>query len=118
MIGRAGWGELMAEERRRSPRVAVDVPARVTSDAGTVEGRICDICRDAAFVTTDREWAVGTRLSVETELPRVSGLVRFAGPVVRVGASEDGHKGAAILFEDIDAQAALRIELFVNDPGA
>lgn len=106
----------MADERRRSPRVVVDVPARITADGVTVDGHIRDICRDAALLLADRSWPLGTRLSVETELPRVSGRVSFSGPVVRLGAHEDGRSGVAVLFESVDPTALLRIELFVSDP--
>jgi len=54
----------MADERRRSPRVVVDVPARITGDGVTVEGQIRDICRDAALILAERAWPLGTTLSV------------------------------------------------------
>jgi hypothetical protein len=106
----------MGEERRKSPRVVVDVPARVTVEGETIEGRIRDICRDAALVLAARTWPLGTRVAVMTTLPRVVGPVSFSGPVVRLAEPVDGLCGMAVLFESVDPQTLLRIELFVADP--
>jgi hypothetical protein len=103
------------EERRKSPRVVVDVPARVTIGEQTIDGRVRDICRDAALVRVDRRYPLQTRAVLETELPKVSGAIRAAGSVVRVADSDDGTHGIAILFDELPPEVALRIELFVSD---
>jgi hypothetical protein len=105
----------MPEERRRNPRVAVDVPARITIEGQTTEGRVRDICRDAALLFADRSCPLGTSVSVEADLPRVAGSVSFSGSVVRLADGEDGHHGMAILFDGLSPQALMRIELFVSD---
>ncbi len=105
----------MAEERRRSPRIAVDVPARLTVGDETEEGRLHDICRDAALVLAGRSWPLETRVALETELPGVPGRVRASGRVVRLSAAEPGQHGMAVLFDELAPEAALRVELFISD---
>jgi len=105
----------MGKERRRSRRVAVDVPARLTIGGDTVEGRLHDICRDAALVLAGRSWPLETRMALEAELPGVPGRVRASGRVVRLTAADQGRHGMAVLFEELAPESALRIELFISD---
>lgn len=107
----------MAEERRRSPRVLADVPARISAGDELIEGRVHDICRDAVLVYAERSWPVGTIVSVETELPRVKGTLRLRGPVVRLADAEGEGPGMAILFDGLDVQARMRIDLFLSEQG-
>jgi hypothetical protein len=105
----------MADERRRSPRIVADVPARLTVGPETFDGLLHDVCRDAALVESDRNLALGTRVTVETELPRVAGGVRASGQVIRVAGYGDGRHSVAILFEELEAASRMRIDLFVSE---
>jgi hypothetical protein len=105
----------MNEERRSNRRVVVDVPARILDDGAVTGARLRDICRDAAFLLADRSWPLGTVLAVEVELPRVEGVVRFKGPVVRLSEAE-GECGVAVLFDTVDRQGLLGIDLLLGQP--
>jgi hypothetical protein len=105
----------MGKERRRSRRVAVDVPARLTVGGETLDGRLHDICRDAALVLAGRSWPLETPMGLEAELPGVPGRVRASGRVVRLAAAEQGQHGMALLFDELAPESALRIELYISD---
>jgi len=105
----------MPEERRKSPRAIVDVPARVTVGDQTLSGQVRDICKDAVLVDLERSYPPGTQVTVETQLPNVAGVIRATGTVVRVAAGKDGGEAIAILFDDLPAETAFRIDLFVSE---
>jgi hypothetical protein len=105
----------MGEERRKSPRVVVDATARLTIGNETIDGRVRDICRDAALVETERSFPLQTEVTLETELPKVTGAIRASGRVIRHARGHDGAQAMAILFDDISAEATLRIDLFVSE---
>ncbi len=108
----------MGEERRKSPRVAVDAKARLTIGAERIDARVRDICRDAVLVETERSFPLQTQVTVETELPNVPGAIRATGRVIRHAKGQDGAPGLAILFDEVSAEATLRIDLFVSEQEA
>jgi hypothetical protein len=101
------------EERRRNPRVAVDVPVTVRAEGAEHAGRLRDICRDAALVETDRSWPMETELGLRMELPGTGGPIEITGKVIRLAPGEGGKQGVAILFTDVTAAAGMRIDFFV-----
>jgi len=103
------------EERRRSPRVVVDLPVRVSVEGKTVPGRLHDVCRDAALVETHQRVAVGTKVMLAWE--QTGGMVQVDGVVLRVSAGEGDARGIAILFEDVAPATATAIELLVHRAG-
>jgi len=105
----------MGDERRKSPRVLVDAAARLTIGAEKIDARLCDICRDAVLVETERSFPLQTQVIVETELPKVSGTIRAVGRVIRHAKGQDGTPAMAILFDEVSAEAMLRIDLFVSE---
>lgn len=105
----------MADERRRSPRIVADVPARLTVGGDTFDALLHDVCRDAALVESGRELPLGTVVSLETELPRVSGLVRASGRVIRIAGYGDDRHSVAILFDELDSASRMRVDLFVSE---
>jgi hypothetical protein len=105
----------MGEERRKSPRVAFDAAARLTIGDERIDGRVRDICRDAVLVETERTFPLQTEVTVETELPKVTGAIRASGRVIRHARGHDGAQAMAILFDEISAEATLRIDLFVSE---
>lgn len=105
----------MGEERRRCPRVAADAEARLTIGEETIAARVRDICRDAVLVETERSFPLQTEVTIETELPKVSGTIRASGRVIRQAKGQEGAQAMAILFDDISAEATFRIDLFVSE---
>lgn len=103
----------MVEEQRRSPRVAVDAAGRLTIGDETIDCRVRDICRDAALVEAERSFPLHTEVALETELPKVTGAIRATGRVVRHAGGHDSSWAMAILFDEISAEVALQIDLFV-----
>ena len=105
----------MADERRSSPRIVADVPARLTVGGETIDALLHDVCRDAALVESERELALGTEVAVQTELPRVSGPVRATGRVIRIAGYGDGRHSVAILFDELETASRMRVDLFVSE---
>jgi PilZ domain len=104
------------EERRKSPRVLVDLPVRLLIDGETVPGRLHDVCRDAALVDTHRRCLVGDKVALAWEAPG-GGMVQVDGVVLRVAAGEGDARGIAILFVDVAPATATAIELLVDRAG-
>jgi hypothetical protein len=105
----------MGEERRKSPRVAVDAAACLTIGDQKIEGRVRDICRDAVLVEIGRSFPLQTEVTLETELPKVTGPIRASGRVIRHARGHDGTPAMAILFDEISTDATLRIDLFISE---
>lgn len=102
------------QERRKNPRFPVDAPARIAADGGIVEGRLRDVCRDAAFVETDRRLPLHAPVVLDIELPDIEGAISLRGIVIRVGASEFGGTGVAVLFRDLTPEVVLYIDVFIS----
>jgi hypothetical protein len=96
------------DERRKSPRFDVDRPARLHADDAVIEGRLVDLCREAAFLEVDRLLPVGTAVRVEMELPGPAPLI-VEGQVVR-----HGEGGVAVMFGPESPAAITRIDLFLD----
>lgn len=105
------------EERRKSPRVIVDLPVRLGVEGKTVPSRLRDVCRDAALVETHQRVAVGTRVTLAWESTG-GGMVQVAGVVLRVSALEGDARGVAILFVDVAPSTATAIEMLIHRAGA
>lgn len=103
------------EERRKSPRVVVDVSVRLTVEGRTVPGRIHDICRDAALVESHERCVVGAKVAMARE--SAGSVARVDGVVLRVSAGEGDARGIAILFVDVAPAAATAIELLIDRAG-
>lgn len=108
-----GNGGSKPADRRRQPRFDVDVPVRLTSGSLSFAGLLCDICRDAAWVESDRLCAVGEPVAIVVELPGTGGPMTIDGRVTRVAPGERAPNGMAILFGDLPPAVATRIDFFV-----
>ena len=104
------------EERRRHPRVVVDLPVRLRVGDKTVPGRIHDVCRDAALVETHERCTVGTKVALAWESPG-GGMAQVDGVVLRVSAGEGDARRVAVLFVDIAPAAATAIEMLIDRAG-
>jgi len=103
-----------AEERRRHPRVVVDIPVKLRADGADHPARLRDICRDAALVEADRSWPLETEVGLRMELPGTGGAIDVAGRIIRLASAEAPRHGMAILFTDVTAAAGMRIDFFVS----
>jgi hypothetical protein len=121
VIGRA-WplqpscydGRVSVEERRRHPRIVVDIPVVVRANGAEHPARLRDICREAALVEADMGWPLEAELGLRMELPGTGGSVEIGGRVIRLAPGEAGRQGMAILFTDVTAAAGMRIDFFVS----
>src|SRR5687768_3727645 len=102
----------MSRDRRKTPRVSVDVPVRVSVDGRTLPGQLRDVCRDAALVEVHHRCTLGSpaRLSWDTG----SGTVEVAGTVIRLAEGEGDAQGVAVLFSSVPPAAATSIELMLD----
>jgi hypothetical protein len=104
------------EDRRRSPRVVVDLPVRLTVDGQTVPGRVHDVCRDAALVETHQRCTVGMNVVLAWESGG-GGMVQVSGVILRISAAEGDARRVAILFKDVAPATATAIALLVDRAG-
>jgi hypothetical protein len=104
------------EERRRSPRVVVDVPVRLTLDRGrdSMPGRLRDICRDAALVEVHRNCELGSEVSLMFELSEEDGPLQVAGQIIRLAPGDGDARAVAVLFRDLHPSVEGRIEMFLS----
>ncbi len=100
-------------DRRKQPRYVVDVPVRILAAGKPSTGHLRDICRDAAWVESDRALAMGAQLALVMELPGTGGPIEVLGRVIRLGAGEKAPNGMAILFDELPPAAATRIDFFI-----
>ena len=105
------------QERRRSPRVAVDVPVRLTLGRDSIPGRLRDICRDAALVEVHHDCPLGSDVSLMFELAEEDGPMQVAGQVIRLAPGDGDARAVAVLFRDLHPSAEGRIEMFLHRQG-
>jgi len=74
------------QERRRHPRVRVNLPAEAETEGGErFEGHVNDLSVGGAFITTESSPPVGTKLSLSVHMPDgkplvVDGTIRWTKP--------------------------------------
>ena len=102
------------EERRKSPRVAVDVPVRLTLGRDSIPGRLRDVCRDAALVEVHHDCPLGSEVSLIFELAEEDGPLQVTGQVIRLAPGDGDARAVAVLFRDLHPSAEGRIEMFLN----
>ena len=105
------------EDRRKSPRVTVDVPVRLTVGKESVPGRLRDICRDAALVEIHRECALGTTVSLMFGLDDDAAPLQVSGEVIRLAPGDGDARAVAVLFRDLHPAAEGRIDMFLHRQG-
>lgn len=102
------------EERRRSPRVVVDVPVRLALGRESLPGRLRDICRDAALVEVHRDCPLGAEVSLMFELSEEDGPIQVAGRIIRLAPGDGDARGVAVLFRDVHPAVEGRIAMFLH----
>jgi hypothetical protein len=104
---------MTGQERRRHPRVVVDVPVRIVDQGTEHTGRLRDICREAALVESARPWPLDAEVGLRMQLPGVTEVIDVQGRVIRLVANPGGDAAMAILFTEVTPLAGLRIDFFV-----
>lgn len=107
-------------ERRQQPRVAADLPLRLTFKDFVVETRILDLSTSGIrFATTDA-LPLMSRVQIALELPELSQAgsapLAITGVVVRCDRIPVGgvdHYDTAIYFEELSDGARARLAQFV-----
>ena len=108
-------------ERRREPRVAVQLPLRFTFAGKTIDTRIRDLSNSGICFHTPQPLPVMTRMQMTLRLPegRRSTPITLVGVVVRCSETRGRGKrpfDAAIFFEDVwPASARVRLRRFVDE---
>lgn len=106
-------------ERRRHPRVAVDLPITIALKDGFVEGRIRDLSRAGVCFFLDRPIPEMTMLGMQLTLQREDQAqpvsLRGAGVVVRCMRLSPRleHYEIAVFLSEIGAQDLARLERFI-----
>jgi hypothetical protein len=107
-------------ERRREPRVAVELPLRFTFGGKTIDSRIVDLSKAGIRFHTPQPLPVMSRMQLTLGLPEGKRTTRITivGVVVRC-AEVRGRRGlpfdAAIFFENVSpASARNRLNEFVG----
>ena len=103
-----------AEERRRHPRIVVDVPVRLTIGHQSAPGRLRDICRDAALVEVHRPCTMGEEAVLSFELAEEDGPIQVSGTVIRIAEGVGDARAVAVLFRNVQPAAEGRIEMFLS----
>lgn len=103
----------MSDERRRAPRYAVDIPARLQLLGRVHEVRIRDLCRDALFAELAGEWNIDTPVHVSADLPGDAATLEIEGRIVRVSAPGEECSGVAVLFTQLTPAVETRIDLLL-----
>lgn len=106
------------DDRRRSPRFVVKVPARISHGVESFPGILKDLCKDAALVEGQRVLPLEAEVALTLSLPGTGGPLQAVGQVVRVGPGDHGGHDMAILFKDLSQAAETRIEFFIAIQGA
>jgi hypothetical protein len=103
-------------DRRRHPRLVVDLPVRCTADGVSFPGRLKDICRDAALVEAHHACPLDTRMVLALALPD-GGTLEVAGRVIRLAPGDGDSRGMAVLFTEATPAAVTRIDLLLSKLG-
>ena len=98
----------MSEERRKNPRIRLNLPARYDGLSGVQESRLEDISFGGCFVNTHAQVTIGEVISLEIQLPsgewlRLHGQVTMYQPSIGFGVvfsslSEDEERTLRLLI--------------------
>jgi len=108
-------------ERRKHPRIHVDLPLRLTVQDRTVETHIRDLSTSGIRFRSPSALPLMSRVQIALELPetqegRAASALAITGVVVRSDESESKGKLAydtAIYFEDISEPALRQLSQFI-----
>src|SRR6478735_247175 len=114
-VGRGELAELLGDERRRAPRVLVDLEVDYASEENYLFAYITDISATGIFVRTTTPEQPGTHLNMRF-LPdgrggpalEVEGEVIWVNPY-RPGAPDNLHPGMGIRFVELDDDVRARL---------
>ncbi len=99
-------------ERRGSPRIAVEVALGVHSDSNFFSGLTRDISEGGLFVATHTPLPRGTHVTVNFALPGCS-EISADGVVVWVSDPVSGHPGMGVQFASLSSENDALIRRFM-----
>ncbi len=112
----------MNVERRRDPRISVDLPLQLTFRDRTVETRIRDLSNSGIRFRGPAALPLLSRVQIALQLPEVpatsTSSLAITGVVVRCDETGDGGSGrfdTAIYFEDLSPSARAQLSQFVTE---
>ena len=107
--GRTPTDHDRASDDRRAGRIALEVPVKLRSGAGSCAGLTKNICAGGVFVATLRSFSVGERIAVRLAIPGDAELVealaevRWSRPFQEL---DDQPVGLGLRFIDTPIRAA------------
>ena len=99
------------KDRRRYPRLSIDVEVGFTSGHNFYSAHIRDISTGGLFIETDAVIPVGTQLVVDLRFLKKH--LRVDSEVVWALTHGDTPAGVGVCFRDLDAAARKSIEAFM-----
>jgi uncharacterized protein (TIGR02266 family) len=100
-------GILADADRRRAPRVLVDLEVDYASEENYLFAYITDISATGIFVRTTTPEEPGTQLNLRFQMPDAQEKIEIEGEVIwvnpyRPGAPDNLHPGMGIRFVELD----------------
>jgi uncharacterized protein (TIGR02266 family) len=100
-------GVLADADRRRAPRVLVDLEVDYASEENYLFAYITDISATGIFVRTTTPEEPGTQLNLRFQMPDAQEKIEIEGEVIwvnpyRPGAPDNLHPGMGIRFVELD----------------
>jgi type IV pilus assembly protein PilZ len=100
-------GVLADADRRRAPRVLVDLEVDYASEENYLFAYITDISATGIFVRTTTPEDPGTQLNLRFQMPDAHEKIEIEGEVIwvnpyRPGAPDNLHPGMGIRFVELD----------------
>jgi uncharacterized protein (TIGR02266 family) len=119
-MAKGSGGEVIAEaavgdsERRRAPRVLVDLEVDYASEDNYLFAYITDISATGIFVRTTSPESPGTHLNMRFALPELDDRIEVEGEVIwvnpyRPGTPDNLHPGMGIRFVELDDELRVRL---------
>lgn len=99
-------------DKRRAPRIPVDLPARYRSGNVLLDGRVGDLSQDGMFFMSPYLDDPSDEVDVELDLPELDDPLRLSGTVRWV---DDGplHAGMGIRFSNVAIRERLLLANYV-----
>lgn len=98
---RAAYGTML-QQRRRSARCTVDIPAAATvAELGCIETTVTDISVGGLALRCKRSLAINWTVSLDFKLPITRHLIHVTGKVVNANVNADGTDRIGIRFSSV-----------------
>jgi Tfp pilus assembly protein PilZ len=103
------------QERRRNPRIDVQLWAAEKRENATYYHLIRNLSRDGLYIAKPLPFPVGSMVHLEVELSQLIGKVNVTGQIVDNYSDSDSNiVGAGVKLIELDNDAQARIERFLD----